>query len=121
MPQWASHSRSRLSSQLREISVAAGLCWCALQTDAHRFLDYREVAPGKATRNMYIGADGKLIPNENITGSVLGYRSVAVPGTVAGLELALKTYGALKLAEVMAPAIRLAKKDILSAKNSRTN
>lgn len=74
-----------------------------------QFLDYREVAPGKATRNMYIGADGKLIPNENITGSVLGYRSVAVPGTVAGLELALKTYGALKLAEVMAPAIRLAK------------
>src|ERR1700724_3532930 len=77
--------------------------------DGHtEFLDYREVAPGKATRNMYIGADGKLIPNENITGSVLGYRSVAVPGTVAGLELALKTYGTLKLAEVMAPAIRLA-------------
>jgi gamma-glutamyltranspeptidase/glutathione hydrolase len=72
------------------------------------FLDYREVAPAKATRDMYIGADGKLIPNENVTGSVLGYRSVAVPGTVAGLELALKTYGTLKLAEVMAPAIRLA-------------
>src|SRR5580693_5387277 len=31
------------------------------------FFDYREVAPGKATRNMYIGGDGKLIPNENIT------------------------------------------------------
>src|SRR6202047_1823212 len=72
------------------------------------FLDYREVAPAKATRDMFIGADGKLIPNENVTGSVLGYRSVAVPGTVAGLELALKTYGTLKLAEVMAPAIRLA-------------
>jgi gamma-glutamyltranspeptidase/glutathione hydrolase len=73
-----------------------------------KFLDYREVAPGKATRNMYIGADGKLIPNESVIGSVIGYRSVAVPGTVAGLELALKTYGTLKLAEVMAPAIRLA-------------
>jgi gamma-glutamyltranspeptidase / glutathione hydrolase len=73
------------------------------------FLDYREVAPGKATRNMYIGADGKLIPNDNVTGSVIGYRSVAVPGTVAGLELALRTYGALKLADVMAPAIELAK------------
>ncbi len=78
-----------------------------------QFLDYREVAPGKATRNMYIGTDGKLIPNENVTGSVLGYRSVAVPGTVAGLELALKTYGTLKLAEVMAPAIRLAKEGFL--------
>src|ERR1700730_13024384 len=73
------------------------------------FLDYREVAPAKATRDMYIGADGKLIPNENVTGSVLGYRSVSVPGTVAGLELALKTSGTMKLADVMAPAIRLAK------------
>ncbi len=72
------------------------------------FFDYREVAPGKATRNMYIGPDGKLIPNDDVTGSVIGYRSIAVPGTVAGLELALKTYGTMKLADVMAPAIRLA-------------
>ncbi|MBV8515109.1 MAG: gamma-glutamyltransferase [Acidobacteria bacterium] len=72
------------------------------------FFDYREVAPGKATRNMYIGPDGKLIPNDDNTSSVIGYRSVAVPGTVAGLELALKAYGALKLADVMVPAIRLA-------------
>ena len=68
------------------------------------FFDYREVAPGKATRDMYIGADGKLVKNL----SVIGYKSVAVPGTVAGLELALKTYGKLKLADVMAPAIHLA-------------
>jgi gamma-glutamyltranspeptidase/glutathione hydrolase len=67
------------------------------------FLDYREVAPGKATRDMYI-KDGKL----DEEASVIGYRSVAVPGTVAGLELALKTYGTLKLVDVMAPAIRLA-------------
>jgi gamma-glutamyltranspeptidase / glutathione hydrolase len=73
------------------------------------FLDYREVAPGKAMRDMYISADGKLIPDASPSGSVLGYRSVAVPGTVAGLELALKTYGTMKLADVMAPAIRLAK------------
>jgi len=68
------------------------------------FLDYRETAPGKATRDMYIGKDGKL----DEEASVIGYRSVAVPGTVAGLELALKTYGTMKLADVMAPAIRLA-------------
>ena len=68
------------------------------------FVDYREVAPTKATRDMYIGADGKL----DEEASVIGYRSVAVPGTVAGLELALKTYGTMKLADVMAPAIRLA-------------
>lgn len=68
------------------------------------FLDYREVAPGKATRDMYIKPDGKL----DTEASVIGYKGVAVPGTVAGLELALKTYGTMKLAEVMAPAIRLA-------------
>src|SRR5882762_4921770 len=68
------------------------------------FFDYREVAPGKATRDMYIGKDGKL----DEQASVVGYRSVAVPGTVAGLELVLKTYGTIKLADVMAPAIRLA-------------
>lgn len=68
------------------------------------FFDYREVAPGKATRNMYVGEDGKLDPEA----STLGFKSVAVPGTVAGLELVLKTYGTMKLADVMAPAIRLA-------------
>src|ERR1700689_4166658 len=68
------------------------------------FFDYREVAPGKATPEMYVGADGKVDPQA----SLIGYRSVAVPGTVAGLALALKKYGTMKLADVMAPAIRLA-------------
>ena len=68
------------------------------------FFDYREVAPGKASRNMYIKPDGTL--DKQL--SVIGYQSVAVPGTVAGLELALKTYGKLKLADVLAPAIHLA-------------
>src|SRR5438045_6642321 len=43
------------------------------------FFDYREVAPGKATRNMYINADGKLDSEASVT----GYRAIAVPGTVA--------------------------------------
>src|ERR1700724_88682 len=68
------------------------------------FLDYRETAPGKATRDMYIGKDGKL----DEEASVIGFRSVAVPGTVAGLALALKTWRSMKLADVMAPAILLA-------------
>jgi gamma-glutamyltranspeptidase / glutathione hydrolase len=68
------------------------------------FFDYREVAPGKATREMYIKPDGTL--DKEL--SVDGYKAVAVPGTVAGLELALRTHGKLKLAEVLAPAIHLA-------------
>src|SRR5258708_34877107 len=63
------------------------------------FLDYREVAPGKATREMYIKPGGKL----DEVASVIGYKSVAVPGTVAGLELTLKKYGTMKLTDVMAP------------------
>src|SRR5207253_4846215 len=58
------------------------------------FLDYREVASGNATRDMYIGKDGRL----DEEASVIGYRSVAVPGTVAGLTLALKSHGSMKLA-----------------------
>ena len=81
-----------------------GFMLIRLATGKTTFLDYREVAPGRATRDMYIGADGKLDPEA----STIGYKSVAVPGTVAGLELALKTYGTMKLADVMAPAIRLA-------------
>src|SRR5580658_2182755 len=68
------------------------------------FFDYREVAPGKASRDMYIKPDGTL--DKEL--SVIGYKAVAVPGTIAGLELALKTYGKLKLADVLAPALRLA-------------
>src|SRR6266566_5004312 len=44
------------------------------------FLDYREVAPGKATRDMYIGKGGQLDKEP----SVIGYQSIAVPGTGAG-------------------------------------
>ncbi len=73
--------------------------------DGHTaFIDYREVAPQKATRAMYLKPDGSA----ETEASIIGYRSVAVPGTVAGLALALKTYGTMKLEDVMAPAIHLA-------------
>src|SRR5271157_85686 len=72
------------------------------------FFDYREMAPGKATREMYINPDGKLDKDA----SVIGYRSVAVPGTVAGLALALKTHGTMTLADVLQPAIRYAEQGI---------
>jgi gamma-glutamyltranspeptidase/glutathione hydrolase len=66
-------------------------------------LDYRETAPLAATRDMYIGADGK------VTGeSVIGPRASGVPGAVAGMVEAQRKFGALPLARVLAPAIRLA-------------
>jgi gamma-glutamyltranspeptidase / glutathione hydrolase len=69
-----------------------------------KFVDYRETAPAGASRLMYRKPDG----SDDAEASLVGYRSVAVPGTVAGLALALKEFGAMKLPDVMAPAIRLA-------------
>jgi gamma-glutamyltranspeptidase/glutathione hydrolase len=68
------------------------------------FIDYREKAPLSATTNMYLDAQGNIIPNA----SIVGYRAIGVPGSVAGLVYAEKKYGKLKLAQVMAPAIHLA-------------
>jgi gamma-glutamyltranspeptidase/glutathione hydrolase len=69
------------------------------------FVDFREKAPAAATENMYLDAHGNVIPNL----SVVGYKAVGVPGSVAGLVYAEKKFGKLTLAEVMAPAIKLAR------------
>src|SRR5262245_25857847 len=71
-----------------------------------RFLDFREKAPASASRNMYLDADGNVLKDA----SVVGYKAVAVPGSVAGLAYAQKKWGKLPLKQVMAPAIRLARK-----------
>ncbi len=66
--------------------------------------DFREVAPAKATRDMYI-VDGKFVPEKATDGAL----SIAVPGAVKGyLELHAK-YGKLPRAKVLAPAIRAAR------------
>lgn len=67
-------------------------------------IDYREIAPLAATRNMYLDANGKLTNK-----SVEGHLASGVPGAVAGLTSALAKYGTLSLAQVMQPAIRLAR------------
>ena len=71
-------------------------------------IDYRETAPASATRDMYLGPDGELIQGEG--SSLVGYRASGVPGTVAGMEMALKQYGSgkLKWAELLEPARKLA-------------
>jgi gamma-glutamyltranspeptidase/glutathione hydrolase len=66
-------------------------------------LDYREVAPRAASRNMYLDSAGKLTDR-----SIVGHLSVGVPGAVAGMTEALRKYGTMTLADVLAPAIRLA-------------
>jgi gamma-glutamyltranspeptidase/glutathione hydrolase len=68
------------------------------------FLDYREKAPAAASADMYLDAQRNVVPGL----STSGYKAIGVPGTVAGLTYAEKTYGRLTLQQVMAPAIRLA-------------
>jgi len=69
------------------------------------FIDFREKAPAAATENMYLDAQGNVIPDA----STVGYKSIGVPGSVAGLVYAEKKYGKLSLDKVLAPAIRLAR------------
>src|SRR5579859_3098173 len=68
------------------------------------FIDFREKAPLAATETMYQDSHGNVIRDA----SVIGYRSIATPGSVAGLVYAEKKYGKLGLKRVMAPAIKLA-------------
>ncbi len=87
-------------------------------------IDYRETAPAGSTRDMYLDSEGNAV----IERSRFTHLSVGVPGTVAGLSLALKKYGTLTLKQVMTPAIRLAEQGIpvtapllASLKKSREN
>jgi gamma-glutamyltranspeptidase/glutathione hydrolase len=69
------------------------------------FLDFREKAPLKATPTLYQNAAGQVVPGL----STQTYLAVGVPGTVLGLDTALRKYGTMSRAQVMAPAIRLAR------------
>ena len=68
------------------------------------FIDFREMAPAKSTRNMYLDAKGELTKD-----SIEGWRSSGVPGTVRGFQMAVEKYGKRSWAESLAPAIQLAK------------
>jgi gamma-glutamyltranspeptidase/glutathione hydrolase len=69
------------------------------------FLDFRERAPGAASRNMYLDANGKATQD-----SVTGYRASGVPGSVRGFEYASQKYGKLKWADLVEPSVELASK-----------
>ncbi|MEM8661513.1 MAG: gamma-glutamyltransferase, partial [Pseudomonadota bacterium] len=68
------------------------------------FIDYRETAPAAATRDMFIGDDGK----EDFQLEFFSLLSSGVPGTVAGMLYALENYGTMTRQQVLAPAIELA-------------
>jgi gamma-glutamyltranspeptidase / glutathione hydrolase len=67
------------------------------------FLDFRECAPQKASRDMYLDPDGN--PTRD---SIVGWRSSGVPGSVAGFEAAHRKFGSKSWADLVAPAVKLA-------------
>ncbi len=67
-------------------------------------IDFREKAPGSATRAMYLDSSGNVVPHK----SQVGPLAAGVPGSVAGLLHALEKYGTRSRQEVLAPAIKLA-------------
>jgi gamma-glutamyltranspeptidase / glutathione hydrolase len=69
------------------------------------FIDFRETAPQAASATMFQDAQGNVIPGL----STRGFQAAGIPGTVAGLELALSKYGTRPRAELMAASIRLAR------------
>jgi len=85
-----------------------GFMMIRLKNGTTTTIDYREMAPAAAHRDVYLDKNGKLIEGEG--GSLVGYRAAGVPGTVRGMELALKKYGSGKLswAQLIEPARRLA-------------
>ncbi|HSR50361.1 MAG TPA: gamma-glutamyltransferase [Acidobacteriota bacterium] len=67
-------------------------------------VDYREMAPAAAHRDMYLDEEGKAVPER----SRMGYLASGVPGSVAGMHLAWQRFGKLEWKELVEPAIRLA-------------
>ncbi len=68
-------------------------------------IDYREMAPAAASRDMYLDPEGEIVPGL----STVGYLASGVPGSVAGMHLAWQKYGKLKWAQLVEPAIALAR------------
>jgi gamma-glutamyltranspeptidase / glutathione hydrolase len=92
-----------------------GFMLIRLHTGKSTFIDYREKAPQAATANMYLDAKGEVIPDA----SIVGYKAIGVPGSVAGMVYAEKKYGRLDLKRVMQPALQLARDGfVLSAEEA---
>ncbi len=80
-------------------------------------LDYREMAPMAATRNMYLDAEGNPLPEK----SQFGAMAVGVPGNVAGIFAVHEKFGSLPMEQILAPVITLAKRGFAVTKNQENS
>ena len=87
------------------------------QTGSTKAIDYREMAPSAAFKDMYLDDAGEPVKNRSRFHGL----AIGVPGTVAGMEMALQQYGSMSLAEVIAPAIKLARDGIVVTQSLSNN
>ena len=80
-------------------------------------LDYREKAPLKATKDMYLDANKNVIPNLSNDGAL----AIGVPGTIAGIFAVHKKYGRLSMEEIMKPVIKLAERGVIVTEKQEKN
>jgi gamma-glutamyltranspeptidase/glutathione hydrolase len=80
-------------------------------------LDFREKAPKRASKNMYLDENGNIIKGK----STLGAMSIGVPGSVDGMFKVYKKFGSLPFSELIQPAIDLAKKGVVVTKKQAKN
>jgi gamma-glutamyltranspeptidase/glutathione hydrolase len=87
--------------------IGGGSFWLLHQERVHKniFVDARETAPASATKDMYLDAQGKIIPGLSLNGGL----AAAIPGQPAALAYIAKNYGRLPLEKTLAPAIKLAR------------
>lgn len=91
--------------------LGGGGFWLLHEENKHKntFIDARETSPLAAKKNMFLAADGSVIPGLSLNGGL----AAAIPGEPAALVYIAKNYGRLPLAKTLAPAIQLAEKGFL--------
>lgn len=91
--------------------LGGGAFWLLHQENSHKniFIDAREMAPFAAHKDMYLDANGAVVPGLSLNGGL----AAAIPGQPAALVYVAKKYGQLPLSKSLAPAIKLAKEGFL--------
>lgn len=99
-------------------NIGGGGFMVARMADGETFsIDFRETAPVKAHRDMYLDEDGNVIPGKSLDGAL----AAGIPGTVAGTYLAHKKYGKLPMKDLIEPAIQLAEKGFVLTESEARN
>lgn len=87
-----------------------------LANGSNIFINFREKAPFQIKTNIFLDASGNPIPQKSLS----GYTAVAVPGTVLAMDQILQKYGTMTRAQVMQPAIQLAKEGFIITDSDKT-